>query len=74
MSKTLNLGLFGFGCVGQGLYHVLHETHGLKARIKKICVKHPEKARPLSQDFFTYKKEDILSDPEIDVVIELKDD
>lgn len=74
MSKTLNLGLFGFGCVGQGLYHVLHETHGVKARIKKICVKHPEKQRPLPADFFTFDKDEILSDPEIDVVVELIDD
>jgi homoserine dehydrogenase len=74
MSKVLNLGLFGFGCVGQGLYHVLHETHGLKARIKKICVKHPEKSRSLPADFFTFSKEEILADPEIDVVVELIDD
>jgi len=74
MSKTLNLGLFGFGCVGQGLYHVLHETHGLKARIKKICVKHPEKQRPLPTDFFTFAKEEVLNDPEIDVIVELIDD
>lgn len=35
MKKKLKLGLFGFGCVGQGLYHVLNETHGVKAEIKK---------------------------------------
>jgi homoserine dehydrogenase len=74
MTKTLNLGLFGFGCVGQGLYHVLHETHGLKARIKKICVKHPDKARTLPADFFTLSKDEILSDPDIDVIVELIDD
>lgn len=74
MSKTLNLGLFGFGCVGQGLYHVLHETHGLKARIKKICVKHPDKARTLPSEFFTFSKEEILADPDIDVIVELIDD
>ena len=33
--KHLKLGLFGFGCVGQGLYHVLEETPGIKAEIKK---------------------------------------
>lgn len=74
MSKVLSLGLFGFGCIGQGLYHVLHETHGLKARIKKICVKHPEKPRPLPSDYFTFSKEEVLNDPEIDVVVELIDD
>ncbi|MBL7858097.1 MAG: homoserine dehydrogenase [Cyclobacteriaceae bacterium] len=72
--KNLKLGLFGFGCVGQGLYHVLHETHGVKAEIKKICVKHHNKTRPISESFFTFNKEEILNDPEIDVVVELIDD
>ncbi|MDL5050919.1 homoserine dehydrogenase [Oscillatoria amoena NRMC-F 0135] len=74
MSTTLKLGLFGFGCVGQGLYHVLHETQGIKASIKKICVKHPEKKRSLPATFFTYDQGEILHDPEIDVVVELIDD
>ena len=74
MKKNLKLGVFGFGCVGQGLYHVLNETHGLKAEIKKIVVKHPEKKRPIPSSYFSYDREDILSDPEIDVVVELIDD
>jgi homoserine dehydrogenase len=74
MKKKLKLGLFGFGCVGQGLYHVLHETQGVKAEIKKICVKHPEKERPIAKSFFTYNADEILNDPEIDIVVELIDD
>lgn len=74
MKKNLKLGVFGFGCVGQGLYHVLHETKGVKAEIKKICVKHPGKQRPLPAEFFTYSQDEILLDPEIDVVVELIDD
>lgn len=74
MRKKLTLGLFGFGCVGQGLYRVLEETHGLKAQIKKICVKDRNKQRSLSGDLFTFDKEDILNDPEIDVIVELIDD
>ncbi|MFZ5971612.1 MAG: homoserine dehydrogenase [Bacteroidota bacterium] len=74
MRKNLKLGLFGFGCVGQGLYHVLHETHGIKAEIKKIVVKNRDKQRPIPNHFFTYAKEDVLNDPEIDVVVELIDD
>ncbi|MCK6616436.1 MAG: homoserine dehydrogenase [Cyclobacteriaceae bacterium] len=74
MGKILKLGLFGFGCVGQGLYHVLHETRGIKAEIKKICIKHPEKKRSLPDSFFTLDKAVILHDPEIDVVVELIDD
>ena len=74
MKKNLKLGLFGFGCVGQGLYHVLHETHGVKAEIKKICVKNRHKSRPIAEHFFTFQKEEILNDPEIDIVVELIDD
>lgn len=72
--RHLKLGLFGFGCVGQGLYHVLDETPGIKAEIKRICVKHKNKPRPLSEDLFTFSKDDILNDPDIDVVVELIDD
>lgn len=74
MKKNIKLGLFGFGCVGQGLYHVLHETHGVKAEIKKICVKNKSKTRPIPEHFFTYDKSEILNDPEIDIVVELIDD
>src|SRR3569832_2701464 len=72
--KNLKLGLFGFGCVGQGLYHVLEETPGIKASIKKICVKNKSKSRILPAELFTYTKEDVLNDPEIDVIVELIDD
>ncbi|MEK6782096.1 MAG: homoserine dehydrogenase [Bacteroidota bacterium] len=71
---NVRLGVFGFGCVGQGLYHVLHETRGVKAEIKKICVKTKNKQRPLLEDIFTFDKEEILNDPDIDVVVELIDD
>jgi homoserine dehydrogenase len=74
MKKKLKLGVFGFGCVGQGLYHVLHETHGVKGEIKKICVKNKNKVRPIPEHFFTYDKSEILSDPDIDIVVELIDD
>ncbi len=74
MSKNLKLGIFGFGVVGQGLYHVLEETKGIKAEIQRICVKDPGKKRPLDLSYFTFDKDDILDDPEVDVVVELIDD
>ncbi len=74
MSKNLKLGIFGFGVVGQGLYHVLEETKGIKAEIQRICVKDPNKKRPLDPAYFTFDKNDILNDPEVDVVVELIDD
>src|SRR5882724_3457235 len=72
--KKLKLGIFGFGCVGQGLYHVLNKTHGIKAEIKKICVKDKNKSRILDNAIFTFDKNEILLDAEIDVVVELIND
>ncbi|MFM8486374.1 MAG: homoserine dehydrogenase, partial [Bacteroidota bacterium] len=70
----MKIGLFGFGCVGQGLWKVLHETRGVKAEIGRICIKNPEKPRPLPAHFFTTDPDDILNDPGIDIVVELIDD
>jgi homoserine dehydrogenase len=70
----MQLGIFGFGCVGQGLWKVLHETKGVKADIKRICIKHPDKVRPIPSHYFTSNPLDILDDPSIDVVVELIDD
>jgi homoserine dehydrogenase len=44
--KPLKIGLFGFGCVGGGLYEVLHQTPGFRTEIVKICVKDRKKKRP----------------------------
>lgn len=72
--KKLNIGLFGFGCVGFGLYEVLQKTPGLKANIKNICVKDKNKAREIGAENFTFNKEDIFNNPEINVIVELIDD
>lgn len=72
--KTLNIGLYGFGCVGFGLYEVLQKTPGLKANIKNICVKDKNKPREIGLENFTFDKNDILNDDEINVVVELIDD
>lgn len=74
MSKALKIGLFGFGCVGQGLYHVLNNSTGFKADIVKIAVKHRDKKRSVAAELITYDKWEILNDPEINVVVELIDD
>jgi homoserine dehydrogenase len=72
--KIQKIGLFGFGCVGQGLYSVLHNTRGCRAEIRRIAVKHTGKLRTLPASMFTYEAADILEDPEIDTVVELIDD
>ena len=72
--KKLTIGLFGFGVVGEGLYKVLQQTPSLNASIKKVCIKHPGKERNAPDELFTTKKEDILQDAEINVVVEVIDD
>ncbi|HEX8357544.1 MAG TPA: homoserine dehydrogenase [Segetibacter sp.] len=72
--KSLTIGMFGFGVVGEGLYKVLHQTPSLKARIKKVCIKHPGKKRNAPAELFTTLKDDLLSDDEINVIIEVIDE
>lgn len=72
--KSLTIGLFGFGVVGEGLYKVLHQTPSLKATIKKVCIKNPHKPRQAPAALFTTQKDTILLDPEINVIVEVIDD
>ncbi|MCC7301799.1 MAG: homoserine dehydrogenase [Bacteroidia bacterium] len=71
--EKISIGLFGFGCVGQGLYDVLNHSQGLKATIDKICVKNPEKKRRVDMSYITYRHEDILEKGGFDVIVELID-
>src|SRR3972149_9814709 len=72
--KKISIGLFGFGCVGQGLYDVLNQSQSLQASIEKICVKDKNKTRRLDAGRFTYDKKDILTRKDLDVVVELISD
>src|SRR6478672_208 len=72
--KVLQIGLFGFGVVGEGIYKVLHQTPSLNALIKKVCIKHAEKERNAPASLFTTSYDEILNDPGIDIVVELIDD
>ncbi len=67
----LKIGLFGFGCVGQGLYDILNQNEGFRAEVVSICVKDRTKPRKLDESYFTYDKNDILDNPEINLVVEL---
>ena len=72
--KNIKIGLFGFGCVGFGLYEALQKTPSLKTNIKRICVKTKNKQRPILNEHFTFDKNEILFDNEINTVVELIDD
>ena len=70
---VLNIGLFGFGTVGRGLYDVLEETSLKEAHIKRICVRDINKDRGVKADF-TDNPDDIFNDRDINLVVELVDD
>lgn len=72
--KTLVIGMFGFGVVGEGLYKVLKQTPSLKASIKKVCIKNTHKKRNAPADLFTSDPDELLSDPEINVIVEVIND
>jgi homoserine dehydrogenase len=72
--KQLTIGLFGFGTVGEGLYRVMQQTPSLNASIKRICIKHPGKKRNAPDELFTSSKEELLDDPDINVIVEVIDD
>jgi len=66
--------MFGFGVVGEGLYKVLQLTPSLKAKLKKVCIKNPGKKRNAPASLFTTSKDELLYDPEINVIVEVIDD
>lgn len=72
--KELVIGMFGFGVVGEGLYKVLKQTPSLKAYIKKVCIKHPNKKRNAPAELFTTDKDELLYDKDINVIVEVIDD
>ena len=79
----INIGLLGFGTVGQGVYRILQEKGedlkallGTEIEIKSILVRDLYKERgtevPLSK--LTLNPEDIVSDENIDIIVEVTGD
>jgi homoserine dehydrogenase len=77
---VINIGLIGLGNVGCGTVRALEENReaierkvGARLVIKRICVLHPEKQRPISFDrsLLTTDAAQVTDDPEIDIVAEL---
>lgn len=70
----LKVGLFGFGCVGQGFYEIFTQHALDNVEIAAICVKESGKNRPLPESSFVFDKDIILKDPEIGLIVELISD
>ena len=73
MSKKLNIGLFGFGTVGRGLYQLLGVIPDNNVSISRICVRDISRDRGVDADF-TDNADDIFNDPAINFIVELIDD
>jgi homoserine dehydrogenase len=74
MPQQITIGLFGFGSIGSGIYHVLKRKSISKIHLKTIVVKNPNKPRSINSSQLSYKADDILKDDAINVVLELIDD
>lgn len=79
MAKEIKIGLLGMGTVGTGVVKVLSENAhdiaqkvGAHVRVQKILVRNLAKVRGVQGKFsFTDQIEDIINDPEIDIVVEV---
>jgi homoserine dehydrogenase len=78
--EAISIGLLGLGTVGTGVVKII-ENHqdkimhqvGCPVKVKKVLVKNVNKERDISitKEMLTTNVEDILNDPDIDVVIEV---
>ena len=80
MKRIINLGLIGFGTIGTGVVKLLQkngdiiaERLGAKLNLKRIADIDIGRSRgvEVAKGVLTTKADDILNDPEIDIVIEL---
>lgn len=78
--KSIKVGLLGLGTVGSGVMTILQKNEeqitrraGMKVEVKKILVRSLERERTAKVDpsLLTTHADEVLQDPEIDVVIEV---
>ena len=70
--KQVNVALIGFGNIGKGVVKYFQEGRGkaFNIHLKRVAVRDVSKQRPLKVDL-TDKIDDLINDPEIDIVVEL---
>lgn len=76
MTKNdINIGLFGFGVVGQGIYRVIERAVNAHANIKKIVVRDINKPRDIDvpEGMISDNIDDIFNDPDINLIVEVVD-
>ena len=70
-SKVINVGLIGCGVVGSGVVSLFSQNKDKGVNLKIVADRNPEKAKKLGFSNVTKDANDILDDPEIDIVVEL---
>ena len=77
--KTVNVGILGLGTVGGGTYQILgmnreliEKRIGKSVKVTKVLLRNLERAKSagLTDDQVTQNPDDILKNPEIDIVVE----
>jgi homoserine dehydrogenase len=78
VGNEVKVGLLGAGTVGGALLELLkdreseiNQAAGCQIVVKKILVKDPQKKRLIGADSITFDSAEVVSDPEIDIVVEL---
>ena len=81
MSKQITIGMLGCGTVGSGLIELLKNYQEAKRQpeitLKRILVRNDKRAEDLSKSLkldkanFTTKLDEVIADPEIDIIIEV---
>jgi len=78
--EKINVGLIGLGTVGSGVAKMLltrgeflARQAGVQLVLKKVCVRHPKRVRSIRIDprLITTNAQQIVADPDIDIVVEL---
>ena len=76
----INIGIIGYGVIGEGVVKIIHENSklienrtGIKLNIKKVADLDLKKKRSveLEEGILTFDANEILENPEIDIVVEL---
>ena len=70
-NKKIKVGLIGCGIVGSGLVNLINNNKSRIIELKTVVVKNTKKPRKAGMPNLSGKVEDIIEDPEIDIVVEL---
>ncbi len=76
---AIQLGLIGTGTVGGGCIEILKSQkddflrhYGIDIELKIVCSRNPEQAAQHGvEDIFTLEYQDVINDPEVDIVVEV---